>query len=82
MSPGAVPVDSHPPPQSKAASTTHRNTEPLKKSGILDKTFAFEELTPVIGREYPTTRIVEDVLNAPNADELLRDIAITSKFEQ
>jgi hypothetical protein len=79
MSPSAiVPVDSHPPPKDGSA-TSSRNTEPLKKSGALDAAFAFEDITPVIGREYPTAQIVEDILNAPNADDLLRDVAITSK---
>ncbi|KAJ5259385.1 hypothetical protein N7478_012366 [Penicillium angulare] len=50
---------------------------PLKASGALDQ-FEFEETTPVIGREYPTLNIVDDLLNAPNADELVRDLAITS----
>ena len=50
---------------------------PLKASGALDR-FAFEETTPVIGREYPTVNIVDDLLNAPNSDELVRDLAITS----
>jgi hypothetical protein len=50
---------------------------PLKLSGALDR-FAFEESTPVIGREFPSVNIVDDLLNAPNADELLRDLAITS----
>lgn len=50
-----------------------------KKSGALDAAFAFEELTPAIGREYPSMDIVGDLLNSPNADELLRELAITSK---
>lgn len=53
---------------------------PLKNSGSLDG-FAFEETTPVIGREFPSVNIVDDILNAPNADELLRDLAITSTFD-
>lgn len=52
---------------------------PLQKSGALDSKFEFEESTPVIGREYPTVNIVDDLLNADNADELIRDLAITSK---
>ena len=52
--------------------------EPLKLAGSLDK-FGFDDTTPVIGREFPTLNLVEDVLNAPNADELLRDLAITSR---
>lgn len=51
---------------------------PLKLSGALDQ-HEFEETTPVIGREFPNVNIVDDILNAPNADELVRDLAITSK---
>lgn len=58
----------------------HASPEPLKKSGALDDKFAWEDATPVIGREYPTLNIVDDLLNAPNADELVRDLAITSKI--
>lgn len=54
--------------------------EPLKLSGSLDK-FGFDDTTPVIGREFPTLNIVDDVLNAPNADELLRELAVTSKLK-
>ncbi len=53
-------------------------TKPLKQSGILDK-FESEDVTPVIGREFPEVNIVDDLLNAPDADGLLRDLAITSK---
>ncbi|KAJ8112602.1 hypothetical protein OPT61_g5063 [Boeremia exigua] len=58
-----------------AASATYPS--PLQKSGALDEKFQFEEATPVIGREYPTVNIVDDLLNASNADELIRDLAIT-----
>ncbi|KAK5196882.1 hypothetical protein LTR47_001223 [Exophiala xenobiotica] len=54
-----------------------QNSEPLKKSGALDNVFEFDEVTPAIGREYPTTNIVDDLLDASNADDLLRDLAIT-----
>lgn len=53
--------------------------QPQKKSGVLDSSFKFEETTPVIGREYPTLNLVDDVINAANADELIQDLAITSK---
>ena len=53
---------------------------PLTKSGALDKDFVFEDVTPTIGREFPTANIVDDLLNAINANTLLRDLAITSKF--
>lgn len=53
--------------------------KPLNPSGKLDE-FKWEDATPVIGREYPTVNIVDDLMNASNADELLRDLAITSKL--
>ncbi|KAK4126555.1 taurine catabolism dioxygenase [Parathielavia appendiculata] len=49
--------------------------EPLKLSGALDLYESFD-VTPVIGREFPTAKLVE-WLDAPNSDELLRDLAIT-----
>jgi hypothetical protein len=50
--------------------------EPLKLSGALDHLEHFD-VTPVIGREYVNVDLVE-LLRAPNSDELLRDLAITS----
>jgi hypothetical protein len=58
----------------------NRNDGPLKKTGALDTAFAFDDLTPAIGREYPKANIVDDLLNSPKSDELLRDLAITSRF--
>jgi hypothetical protein len=49
--------------------------EPLKLSGALDKFEQFD-VTPVIGREFVNVDLA-DWLKAPNADELLRDLAIT-----
>lgn len=54
--------------------------EPLKLSGGLDR-FDWDDTTPIIGREFPRLNIVNDVLNAQNADELIRELAITSKSE-
>ena len=51
--------------------------EPLKLSGVLDR-LNFFDVTPVIGREFPDADLKE-WLEAPNSDELLRDLAITSK---
>ncbi|KAK0385479.1 hypothetical protein NLU13_6659 [Sarocladium strictum] len=76
MAPSATLPDRTTESRSEAASK-HRNQKPLKKSGVLDTTFEYDELTPVIGREYPKTNIVDNLLNAPNSDELLRDLAIT-----
>lgn len=78
MAPSATLLDRTTESRGEAASK-HRNQKPLKKSGVLDTTLEYDELTPVIGREYPKTNIVDDLLNAPNSDELLRDLAITSK---
>lgn len=78
MSPSATSLPSHP-ASKDPNSLKSRNTAPLKKSGALDAAFEFEDITPVIGREYLSARIVEDILEAENADELLRDLAITSE---
>lgn len=51
--------------------------EPLKLSGALDQ-FKYFDNTPVIGREYVDVDLAE-WLRAPNSDELIRDLAITSK---
>jgi alpha-ketoglutarate-dependent taurine dioxygenase len=58
------------------ADRTYR--EPLALSSALDQ-FKYEETTPIIGREFLDVNIVDDILNAENADERLRDLAITSK---
>jgi len=50
--------------------------EPLKLSGVLDQFTSFD-VTPVIGREFVGVDLVK-WLRAPNSDELLRDLAITS----
>ncbi len=50
---------------------------PLKLSGALDAFESFD-VTPVIGREFPNASL-KDFLCAPNSDDLLRDLAITSQ---
>lgn len=52
---------------------------PLKLGNALDG-LEWEDTTPVIGREFIGVNIVDDILNAPNADERLRDLAITSEI--
>lgn len=51
--------------------------ESLKLSGALDQFKAFD-VTPVIGREFIDADLAE-WLRAPNSDELIRDLGITSK---
>lgn len=48
-----------------------------KLSGALNSYESFD-VTPVIGREFPSANLVE-WLDAPNSDELIRDLAITSE---
>lgn len=48
---------------------------PLKPSGILDE-FEHFDVTPTIGREFPTANLKEWI-EAPNSDELLKELAIT-----
>lgn len=52
--------------------------EPLKLSGALDQ-FEHFDVTPVIGREYVNVNLAE-FLRAPNSDDLIRDLAITSTY--
>lgn len=50
--------------------------EPLKSTGALDSFESFD-VTPVIGREFPNANL-KDFLRAPNSDDLLRELALTS----
>ncbi|EME39988.1 hypothetical protein DOTSEDRAFT_178867 [Dothistroma septosporum NZE10] len=53
--------------------SSHR--KPLKQTGALDS-FEYEDTTPAIGREFLGVNIVDDLIKASNADELLRDLAV------
>lgn len=48
---------------------------PLKNSGSIDH-LEYVDVTPIIGREYPTAKLKE-MLQAPNSKAQLRDLAIT-----
>lgn len=77
MAPGItsdIPIHSSPSDEKKPS-----YPEPLKLSGALEQ-FSYEDTTPVIGREFHNVNIVDDLMNSPNADELLRDLAITSEL--
>lgn len=39
-----------------------------------------EEVTPAIGREYYDVNIVDDLMNAEDSEDRLRDLALTSKI--
>lgn len=47
-------------------------------TGTLDQYESFD-ITPVIGSEFPKANLV-DWLNAPNSDELIRELAVTSMY--
>lgn len=66
-----VPVTTDP-----ASATKSLQKEPLKLSGSLESFESFD-VTPVIGREFPSANLKE-WLQSPNSDALLRDLAITS----
>ena len=62
--------------QSKADDQTPLRA-PLELKGVLNQFKSFD-VTPVIGREYKDVDLAE-WLRAPNSDELIRDLAITSE---
>jgi hypothetical protein len=62
--------------QTRPAENTHK--EPLVLKGVLDQFKSFD-VTPVIGKEFPEVNL-KSLLRAENSDELIRDLAITSKF--
>jgi hypothetical protein len=55
-------------------------SKPLQASGSLDHFESFD-LTPVIGTEFPNVQLT-DLIKAENAETLLRDLAIRSKYFQ
>tara|TARA_R110002060_G_scaffold20356_1_gene27711 strand:+ start:1172 stop:1423 length:252 start_codon:yes stop_codon:yes gene_type:complete len=54
-----------------------QSTKPLVYSGSLDS-FKHNDFTPSIGREIPGLQI-EKILTSPDADTLIRDLAITGE---
>lgn len=68
------PTEQHAP--SEAPKSQHK--DPLVLKGVLDQYKSFD-VTPVIGREFPDVKL-KDWLDGPNADDLLRDLAITSVY--
>lgn len=76
MAPG-VWVDDMPVHDPTTSSSNGSYPKPLRQSGALES-FEYEDTTPVIGREFIDVNIVDDILGAKNAEQLLRDVAITS----
>lgn len=72
----SVPTPVVPVTKDTASATKSLQKKPLKLSGSLDSFESFD-VTPIIGREFPTANLKE-WLHSPNSDALLRDLAITS----
>lgn len=66
-------------PEPQAQTQPTQFPKPLTLGDSLKK-FKQEESTPAIGQEFFDANLVDDFLNAENADEVLRDLAITSKL--
>lgn len=64
----------------EAQESTHHASlnPPLQLKGALNEYKSFD-VTPVIGREFPQAKLA-DWLRAPNSDDLIRDLAITSQY--
>ncbi|KZT13170.1 taurine catabolism dioxygenase [Laetiporus sulphureus 93-53] len=60
--------------QTPGSLSVRTSTVPLIPTGALDK-YEYVDLTSVLGREYPNVQL-SDLLNAENADELIRELAI------
>lgn len=82
MAPSATEVEAQTPiaihPGKLEAASSTAKFSPVKSNGSLDKYEHFES-TPIIGREYPKLNLVE-LLQAPNSEELLKELALTSMF--
>lgn len=55
-----------------------KNPQPIQPKGVLEQFESFD-VTPAIGKEFPKADLAEWI-NAPNSDDLLRDLAVTSKI--
>jgi len=75
----AIEIPIQPTKAGAGIATTAAAAKPsLKSTGVLDQYESFD-LTPVIGREFPTANLVS-WLQAPNSDELIKELALTSMF--
>ncbi len=63
----------------KGIDHNERSKKPLQPTGLLEK-FEYEDSTPAVGREYPYLDLVGDVLNSPDAESIIQDLAIASEL--
>ena len=64
----------------EALTSTHHASPspPLQLKGVLNDFKSFD-VTPVIGKEFPDAKL-DEWLKAPNSDDLIKDLAITSPY--
>lgn len=75
MAPSVLEVETY---QNGAKSTPSVSSrKPLRSSGLIEQ-YKSEDITPVIGTEFPDANLVQ-WLESDGADDLLRDLAIKSK---
>jgi hypothetical protein len=72
--PAGVPHVSTP----KRENATQDMRKPVQATGVLDS-LAYEDLTPAIGRAFENVNIIDDTMNAENANDRLRELALISK---
>jgi hypothetical protein len=61
-----------------AAIFRQSSRKPVELSGAIEH-LRSEDLTPAIGREYYDVNIVDDLMNAENSDDRLRDLALAGR---
>lgn len=54
------------------------STQPIPRNHSLDKWKSLE-VTPFIGQEFGSDIQLSQIVNAPNADELIKDLAVLSE---
>lgn len=66
-------------PAPEADPLVNKNTKPMTYTGSLDAYEHFDS-TPVIGREFAEGLQLSTLLEAPNSDELIRDLAVLGEY--
>jgi hypothetical protein len=62
----------------KQESATQDVRKSVQATGVLDS-LSYEDSTPAIGRAFENVNIIDDIMNAENADERLRELALMSE---
>jgi len=73
-----MPAKEHQGSDSNAKIFRQSSRKPVQLSGAIEH-LRSEDLTPAIGREYYDVNIVDDLMNAEDSDDRLRDLALAGK---